>query len=155
MIKDRNIAPTSLDDIVRAHRDMFEIGIATEAELRSRCITRHRDAPVTEQLYEVCFVAFRYRFPGAEGGSQDTIHLIGTKESDGNPRITNVITGIYQDSVFTFSGSHYKIETMLKREVPPEYLAVVCKSIEGTRLAEHICAPHWMTLLPAASSVLH
>lgn len=155
MKKDTMTPPLNLDDIVRAHRDMYQIGIANQLELQARLVDWSRDIPVTERLYEACFVAFRYRFQGAEDGSLDTIHLVGTKESDGNPRITNVITGIYQNSIYTLSGSHYKTESLIQRDIPPEYLAVVCKSLHGTRLAKMIEAPYWMSLLHVAGSVFH
>lgn len=155
MMKDRMTPPISLDDIVRANRDKYEIAIATEFELKAKLVRRPRDIPVTERLYEACFVAFRYRLPGTEDGSRDTIHLLGTKGSDGNPRITSVITGIYQDSVYTFSGSHYMIESMINREIPPEYLAVVCKSLHGTLLADVVKAPCWMSLIPLIATRLH
>lgn len=155
MINDRMIPPASLYDIVRANNNEFEISIASELELKARLISMPRDISVTERLFEACFVAFRYRFPEVKDGSRDTIHLVGTKCSDGNPRITNLITGIYRDSIYTLSGSHYKIESTLAGEIPPEYLAVICKSIQGTRLAEYIKAPPWESLLPLTGSVLH
>lgn len=155
MKKDRMTPPISLDSIVRANRDLFELAIANELEVQARLVSMPRDISVTERLYEACFVAFRYRFPEVKDGSHDTIHLVGTKCSDGNPRITNLITGIYRDSIYTLSGSHYKIESTLAGEIPPEYLAVICKSIQGTRLAEYIKAPPWESLLPLTGSVLH
>lgn len=155
MKKDRMTPPISLDSIVRANRDLFELAIANELELKAKLVSMPRNISVTERLYEACFVAFHYRFPEVKDGSRDTIHLVGTKCSDGNPRITNLITGIYRDSIYTLSGSHYKIESTLTGEIPPEYLAVICKSIQGTRLAEYIKAPPWESLLPLTGSVLH
>lgn len=135
------LIPSSIDHVIRAHRDIVSLRLSTEADLRvlSATITDSADSiPVSQWL----FVTLDVHSPTL---TQQTVHLFGMNEDAGHSWCTSPVLKLDRATglLNTRSGTLYKLRGTRGKEQDLD-LPCLCAYLHTTPIGAYLDVPHFV-----------
>jgi hypothetical protein len=138
------LMPRSLDDVVRANRDNFQIGLATANEVR-RLTASIEPASTKATIDEWRIIAFRTLKPEPNSGrivGKTLLSLLGRSSRTNCPLITSEVVKIdFENGLVRTLNSLYKIGVAGEGEPPSDDLIHLCATTHIWGWGKMIGAP--------------
>lgn len=134
------IFPSSIGDVIRAHRDIASLRFSTEADLSSLAATvkgsEHDGIPISTWL----FVTLDVHSPTLD---QRTVHLLGMNESEAQSWCTSPVRQLDRDTklLCTRSGTTYALKGAPGTEKDLDLLRL-CAYLHQTPIGGYLGVPH-------------
>jgi len=135
----QELIPKSLDDIIRANRDKAQLRLTNDEEIFELHQVITPDSP--KDVIDGWNLITLYQ-PAADFTQ---VFLLGDFRSNGNNRITSVVTGIDLDKqlLVTKSGSLYQLGTPKNGDPDPDQLYMVCAAFHSWGFGKMLGVPHF------------
>jgi hypothetical protein len=138
------LMPRSLDDVVRANRDSFQIGLATADEIR-RLTDSIEPAGTKSTIDDWRIIAFRTLKPGPNSGrvvARTLLSMLGRSSRTNRSLITSEVVKIdFESGLVRTLNSLYKIGVEGEGEPPSDDLIHLCATTHTWGFGKIIGAP--------------